>query len=146
MRSGPEILASAKPMIDRLSDGLKVAGSCNTAGLVGMVAAITTVKEDHVHAVLLLKPTAIIFAIGILLFALGYLFLMYAYVPLEHYVSILYPNDENAVPNDPARQVLAQGVQRGSIAYMKRATVLALGSTFFFFLGFLVAFVALVRY
>ena len=40
MRSGHEILASAKPMIDRLSDGLKVAGSGNTAGLVGMVAAI----------------------------------------------------------------------------------------------------------
>jgi hypothetical protein len=44
-------------MIDRFSDGLKVVGSGNTAGLVGMVAALNTIKEEHVHSVLLLKPT-----------------------------------------------------------------------------------------
>jgi hypothetical protein len=72
MRGGPEILASVKPVFDRMTEGLKVVGSGNAAGLVGMVAALTTIKEEHVHTVVLLKPTAIIFAIGILLFALAY--------------------------------------------------------------------------
>jgi hypothetical protein len=133
-------------MIDRLSDGLKVVGSGNTAGLIGMVAALNTIKEEHVHTVLLLKPTAIIFAIGIFLFAGGYLFLMYAYIYTEHYVALLYPNDEYAIPDDPNRIALANGARDASTSFMKRATVLALASTFLFFLGFVVAFVALVRY
>jgi drug/metabolite transporter (DMT)-like permease len=83
MRTAKEILSATKPMFDRMSDGLKVVGSGNTAGLVGMIAALNSVQPDHVHTVLLLKPTAIIFAIGIFLFAGAYLFLMYAYIYLE---------------------------------------------------------------
>jgi hypothetical protein len=69
MRTAKEIVDGTKPMIDRMSDGLKVVGSGNTAGLVGMIAALNTVHPDHVHIVELLKPTAIIFAFGILLFS-----------------------------------------------------------------------------
>jgi hypothetical protein len=88
MRSAQDILASVKPFFDRLSDGLKVVGSGNTGGLVAMVAAINTIKDDHPHAVTLLKPAAVIFAIGILLFALAYLALMHSYIHSEHYVSV----------------------------------------------------------
>src|SRR6266567_3121340 len=90
MRTAEEIIAGAKPMIDRLSDGLKVVGSGNTAGLVGMIAALNTVQAEHVHTVILLKPTAILFAIGILLFAGAYLFLMYSYIYLESYLALLH--------------------------------------------------------
>jgi hypothetical protein len=41
---------------------------------------------------------------------------------------------------------LAQAPKDTSIAYMKRSLILGLASTFMFFLGFVVAFVALVRY
>jgi hypothetical protein len=89
MRSSSEMMASVKPFFDRSSDGLKVVGSGNTGGLVAMVAAINTTKDDHPHTVLLLMPTAIIYAIGILLFELTYLALMHAYIHSEHYVAIL---------------------------------------------------------
>jgi hypothetical protein len=71
---------------------------------------------------------------------------MYSYTYIEHYVALLYPNDENAVPDDPKRVALANGARDASASFVKRATVLALTSTFLFFLGFVVAFVALVRY
>jgi hypothetical protein len=132
-------------MFDRLSDGLKVVGSGNAAGLVGMIAALNTVQPDHVHTVLLLKPTAIIFAIGIFLFAGAYLFLMYAYFYLESYLAVLQPN-QKTVPEEATRLALAQAPKDASIAYMKRSLILGLASTFMFFLGFVVAFVALVRY
>ncbi|TQF41156.1 hypothetical protein UNPF46_08530 [Bradyrhizobium sp. UNPF46] len=138
-------MSAAKPMIDRLSDGLKVVGSGNTAGLVGMIAAINTVQADHVHTVLLLKPTAIIFAIGILLFAGSYLFLMYSYIYLETYLALLHPNVE-PLPEEQIRLVRAEPPKLASVSYMHWSLILGLGSTFAFFLGFVVAFVGLVRY
>jgi hypothetical protein len=145
MRTAEQIASGAKPIIDQLSDGLKVVGSGNTAGLVGMIAAIHTVQPEHVHTVLLLKPTAIIFAIGIFLFAGAYLFLMYSYIYLEHYLAVLQPNQET-VPEDATRLALAQGPKGASVSYMKRSLLMGLASTFMFFLGFVVAFVGLVRY
>jgi hypothetical protein len=145
MRTAEEIMSATKPMFDRMSDGLKVVGSGNAAGLVGMVAALNTVQSEHVHTVLLLKPTAILFAIGIFLFAGGYLFLMYAYIYLENYLAVLQPNQET-VPEEATRLALAQGPKDASLSYVKRSLVMGLGSTFLFFLGFVVAFVGLVRY
>ncbi|MGJ4973429.1 hypothetical protein ACQR1N_30840 [Bradyrhizobium sp. HKCCYLRH1073] len=145
MRTAEEMLAGAKPMVDRMSDGLKVVGSGNTAGLVGMIAALNTVHADHVHAVLLVKPTAIIFAIGILLFAGAYLFLMYSYIYLESYLAVLYPNVE-PLPEEQVRLARAEPPKQASVSYMRWSLVLGLGSTFAFFLGFVVAFVGLVRY
>jgi len=132
-------------MFDRLSDGLKVVGSGNAAGLVGMIAALNTVQPDHTHTVLLLKPTAMIFAIGIFLFAGAYLFLMYAYIYLESYLAVLHPN-EDVIPDEVKRLALAQKPHDASVSSMKLALVLGLASTAVFFIGFLVAFVALVRY
>src|SRR6266567_8507365 len=102
MRTGSEITASVKPMFDRYSDALKVVGAGNTAGMVAMAAALNTVAPDHAHTVILLKPTAIIFAIGILVFALAYLFLIYAYVYSEHYGSLIDPNADK-VPDTAVR-------------------------------------------
>jgi hypothetical protein len=146
MRTSQDILASVKPFFDRLSDGLKVVGSGNTGGLVAMVAAINTIKDGYPHAVILLKPAAVIFAIGILLFALAYLALMHSYIHSEHYVSILHPNDENATPDEAKRLTMAAGPQRASKLNMNRALKLGIASTYIFFLGFFVAFVALIRY
>jgi hypothetical protein len=145
MRTAEQITSATKPFFDRMSDGLKVVGSGNTAGLVGMVAALTTVKDEHIHTVLLLKPTAIIFALGILAFASAYLLLMLSYAHSEHYVAVLHPNEET-IPQEAARLTLAQGPLNASLAYMKQSLILTLASTFLFFLGFVVAFVALVRY
>jgi hypothetical protein len=145
MRTAEEILAGAKPMIDRMSDGLKVVGSGNTAGLVGMIAALNTVQPDHVHTVILLKPTAIIFAIGVLLFAGAYLFLMYSYIYLESYLALLQPN-ENPIPDEQIRIARSGPPKAASISYMHWSLILGLTSTFIFFLGFVVAFVGLVRY
>jgi drug/metabolite transporter (DMT)-like permease len=144
MRTAEEIMAGAKPMIDRMSDGLKVVGSGNTAGLVGMIAALNTVPPDHAHTVILLKPTAIIFAVGIFLFAGGYLFLMYSYIYLENYLAILQPNDSST--SDEQRIAQSEPPKAASISYMRWSLILGLASTFVFFLGFVVAFVGLVRY
>lgn len=145
MRTAEQIMSGAKPIIDRMSDGLKVVGSGNAAGLVGMVAALNTVQLEHIHTVLLLKPTAIIFAIGIFLFAGAYLFLMYSYIYLEHYLAVLHPNEET-VPDEATRLTLASRPKAASLSYMKRSLLLGLASTFMFFLGFVIAFVGLVRY
>ena len=59
MRTAEEIAYATKPMFDRMSDGLKVVGSGNSAGLVGMIAALNTVHPEHLHTVALLKPTAV---------------------------------------------------------------------------------------
>ena len=145
MRTAEEIMAGAKPMIDRMSDGLKVVGSGNTAGLVGMVAALNTVQPDHAHTVILLKPTAIIFAIGILLFAGVYLFLMYSYIYLESYLALLQPN-ENPMQDEQIRVARSEPPKAASISCMHWSLILGFASTFTFFLGFVVAFVGLVRY
>jgi hypothetical protein len=145
MRTAEQIASGTKPIIDRISDGLKVVGSGNTAGLVGMIAALNTVNPDHVHTVLLLKPTAIIFAIGIFLFAGAYLFLMYSCIYMEHYLAVLHPN-QDTVPEEEARLAMAQGPKNASVSYLKQSLALGLASTFMFFLGFVVAFVGLVRY
>jgi len=140
MRTAEEIMAGAKPMIDRMSDGLKVVGSGNTAGLVGMVAALNTVQPDHAHTVILLKP-----AIGILLFAGAYLFLMYSYIYLESYLALLQPN-ENPMQDEQIRVARSEPPKAASISCMRWSLILGFASTFIFFLGFVVAFVGLVRY
>jgi|SRR5665213_300477 len=146
LRSADQITASAKPMFDRLGDGLKVVGSGNTAGLVSMFTALNTIKEEHVHSVILLKPTAIVFALGILLFALAYLFLMYSYIYTEHYISVVHPNVERVSTDDAERVVLAESPRKASVSFMNRALGFGLASTYVFFLGFFIACVALIRY
>src|ERR1700680_1561640 len=77
MKTSDQITTDLNPIFDRISDGLKVLGSGNAAGLVALVTAMNTVTKDHPHS-FLLKPIAVIFALGVLTFALAYLFLMYA--------------------------------------------------------------------
>jgi hypothetical protein len=139
MKTGDEVSARVKPWFDRFSDSLKVVGSGNTAGLIAMVAAIYTVREEHVHTVLLLKPTAIIFAIGILLFGLAYLVFTYAWIFAEHYAGLIDP-----AADDLSKEALA--ARAASEMHMKRSVYFAVGATFCFFLGFIVATVALIRY
>jgi hypothetical protein len=104
-----------------------------------------TVQPDHVHTVILLQPTAIIFAIGILLFAGAYLFLMYSYIYLESYLALLQPN-EDPMPDEQVRIARSGPPKAASISYLRWSLILGFASTFVFFLSFVVAFVGLVRY
>lgn len=145
MRSAKDILEGAKPIIDRMSDGLKVVGSGNAAGLVGMIAALNTVQPSHVHTVELLKPAAIIFALGVFAFAVSYLLLMYAYVYLEKYVAQIHPNVD-PLPDEQVRIAASKPNEAASVFYMRWSIILGMASTHIFFLGFIIAFVGLVRY
>jgi hypothetical protein len=139
MKTGPEIAAAVRPMYDRLSEALKVVGAGNTGGMVAMVTAINTVHSDHPHTEILLKPTAIIFALGFFIFAVAYYFLICAYVHCEHYTGLLGSNP-TAVSEDANRSM------NSSIFYMKWTFLLGVSSTYVFFVAFVIAFVALVRY
>jgi uncharacterized membrane protein YgdD (TMEM256/DUF423 family) len=55
-----------------------------------LVAALNTIREEHVHTVLIFKPTAIVFALGIFLFAGSYLFTMYARITIALSPSDIY--------------------------------------------------------
>jgi hypothetical protein len=134
MRPSSLISAAAKPFFDRYSEALKVAGAGNSAGLVAMATALHTVPSDHTHTVLLLKPTAVIFGLGVILFGLAYLFLVYAYIYSEHYGALL---DQNA-PAEPSKEA--------SLHFMKRTGYVGLASAFCFFVGFVITLTALIRY
>ncbi|UFZ03139.1 hypothetical protein LQG66_28450 [Bradyrhizobium ontarionense] len=145
MRTVDQIMGGANSFIDRMSDGLKVVGSGNTAGLIGMIAALNSIQSGHAETVNLLKPAAIIFALGIFLFSGGYLFLMYSYAYLESYLAKLYPN-LNPMPDEDVRVEQAEPAKVASVSYMHWSILCGLASTFVFFCGFVTAFTALVRY
>ena len=141
MKSSTEISSATKPMFDRLSDSLKVAGAGNGAGLFVMVAAMNTISVEHPHAVLLLKPTALIFALGVALFGVAYLFLTYAYIYSEHYGALLEQAGRGETMKYPP-----DGAAKASMSYMQRTMICGLASAFVFFVGFVIACTALVRY
>lgn len=141
MRSSEKISAATKPFFDRVSDSLKVSGSGNAAGLVGLVAAMHTIAPDHTHTVVLLKPAALIFALGVLSFALAYLFFTYAFIYSEQYGAFLDQTDAGLATTHPA-----EGAKAASLQYMRRTAILGFGSAFCFFVGFVTTCTALIRY
>jgi hypothetical protein len=141
MKTGAQIRADIKPLFDRISDALKVLGSGNAAGLIALVTAMNTVTKDHPHSVLLLKPIAVIFALGVLTFALAYVLLMYAFAYAENYASALDRRPRNE-PIPPA----VESAQSASTRHFMLSTFLALASTFLFFLGFILTCIAIIRY
>lgn len=139
MKTGEQVSATVKPWFDRFAETIKVVGSGNTAGLVGMVAAMNTIQPDHIHTVILLKPTAVIFALGIFLFGLAYLVYTYAWIYAEHYAGLIDPKAEQ-LPDTALRS------KDASIMHMKRSVYFTIASAFCFFVGFVTAAVALIRY
>jgi hypothetical protein len=122
-----------------LGDGPHLVG--NAAGLIALVTAMNTVTKDHPHSVLLLKPIAVIFALGVLTFALAYLLLIYASVYAESYTSML----DQRPRNEPI-PAATESAQSASVWHFTRSLYLSQASTFLFFLGFVLTCVAIVRY
>ena len=100
---------------------------------------MNVVQPSHVHTVVLLKPTAVIFGLGIFLFGLGYLVFTYAWVYAEHYAGLIDPTADK-VPE------AVESIKNASIMHMKRSVYFVIGSAFCFGVGFLTAMVALIRY
>lgn len=141
MKTSAEITDGAQLFFDFYGDALKVVGAGNAAGLFGMVAVIGTIHEGHQHTEILLKPAAVIFGLGVLAFALAYLFLTYAFVYCHHYASIL----EKAELGQPAGDD-PNPPMKASITFMRRMAICGLASAFIFFVGLVISGVALIRY
>jgi hypothetical protein len=141
MKTSDQITTDLNPIFDRISDGLKVLGSGNAAGLVALVTAMNTVTKDHPHSVLLLKPIAVIFALGVLTFALAYLFLMYAIGYAVNFASAL----DRRPRNEPIPSAV-ESAKSASIRHFMLSTSLGLVSTFLFFLGFILTCAAIIMY
>ena len=75
------------------------------------------------------------------IFGLAYLFLTYAYIYSEHYVALL-----DTTARGEATKFPPHTAANASMSFMQRAMICGLASAFSFFVGFVVACTALVRY
>jgi hypothetical protein len=70
---------------------------------------------------------------------------MYSYVYSEFYLALLEPN-ENPRSDEAGRITRSELPKLASISYMRWSITFGVASTFIFFLGFVVAFIGLIRY
>ena len=135
MPTGTEIAASTKTMIDRYSEAVRTLGTGNAAGVLAMVAALHTFT-GHAQVLPWIRTAAIVFAIGVFLFALAYLSLVCAYIFMEHYTAML--DKEGA-------SVKSIKSHDASVGGMYATALCGLASTACFFVAMGLAFIALLR-
>jgi hypothetical protein len=135
-RTGAQIEADIEPLFKRYNEGLKVLGTGNGAGTLAMIAALHTFAD---HAALLpwLKITAVVFAIGVILFAVAYFAFITAHIFIGEYTIKL--DDQGTSP-------ATMKAHDAAIGGLYVAAISALISTGCFFVGAGLAFIALLKF
>jgi hypothetical protein len=136
-RTGAQIEADIQPLFTRHNEGLKVLGTGNGAGTLAMVAALHTF-EGHTALLPWLKISAVVFAIGVILFAVAYFAFTTAHIFIGDYTTKL---DQQGT--SPPATMKAHDAAMGGL-YV--AFTSALISTGCFFVGAGLAFIALLKF
>jgi hypothetical protein len=135
-KTGAQIEADIQPLFKRHNEGLKVLGTGNGAGTLAMIAALHTFA-DHTALLPWLKIAAIVFAIGVILFALAYFAFTTAHIFIGDYTTKL---DQQST--SPA----TMKAHDAAIGGLYVTFISALISTACFFIGAGLAFIALLKF